>query len=33
MTKVIVRLNEEKKVLKKIDLTADGKHHKVNSIT
>lgn len=27
--KLIVRLNEEKKVLKKLGLTVDGKHYKV----
>lgn len=26
--KLVVRLNEEKKVLKKLGLTVDGKHHK-----
>lgn len=27
--KLIVRLNEEKKVLKKLGLSVDGKHYKV----
>ena len=37
MKKPLVRLNEEKKVLKKLGLTVDGKHYKVdlkvNSVT